>query len=324
MEFRVTTVLSADQLIDKAFLRASKVSKSGKNHAEKVKNTTLAKLKSVSKAIESTLKRYEKEFPSFENLPPFYQEVIDIILDTDRLKKSLGALNWARRRIKRVLMETTREVSKSSEPGKIDTSRKKAYARTASFLKQINDDLVFLQEARTKLNSLPDIRTDIPTAVIAGYPNVGKSMLVSKLSTGKPKVAVYPFTTQEVGIGHFMVDVYKCQLIDTPGLLDRTEEERNVIEMQAVSALKHLANLIVFLFDPSGTCGYPLEDQKALADDIRKSFPDVEMIEVANKSDISNEMSDKLNVSALTGENLDLLEDMLAKKIKFIYKEMAE
>ncbi len=324
MEFRVTTVLNADQLIDKAFLKASKVSKSGKGHTEKIKNTTLAKLKTVSKAIETSLKRYEKEFPSFENLPPFYQEVIDIILDTDKLKKSLGALNWARRRIKRVLMETTREVSRASEPGKMDVLRKKAYARTASFLKQINDDLVFLQEARTKLNSLPDIRTDIPTAVIAGYPNVGKSLLVSKLSTGKPKVAVYPFTTQEVGIGHFMVDIYKCQLIDTPGLLDRTEEERNDIEMQAVSALKHLANLIVFVFDPSGTCGYPLEDQKALSEDIRESFPDIEMIEVANKSDLGKDMPGKLNVSAMSGENLDLLEELLSKKIKFIYKEMTD
>ncbi len=324
MEFRITTVLNADQLIDKAFLRASKVSKSGKGHTEKIKNTTLAKLNTVSKAIESTLKRLEKEFPSFENLPPFYQEVIDIVLDTDRLKKSLGALNWARRRIKRVLMETARKVSKTSETGEMDVLRKKAYARTASFLKQINDDLEFLQDARTKLNSLPDIRTDIPTAVIAGYPNVGKSLLVSKLSTGRPKVAVYPFTTQEVGIGHFMVDVYKCQLVDTPGLLDRTEEERNEIEMQAVSALKHLANLIVFVFDPSGTCGYPLEDQIALAEDIRRDFPDVEMIEVANKSDIGTEMPGRISVSAMTGSNLDELESKLAEKIKFIYKEMAE
>ncbi len=324
MEFRITTVLNADQLIDKAFLKASKVTKSGKGHLEKVKNTNVAKLNTVSKAIETTLKRYEKEFPSFENLPPFYQEVIDIMLDTDRLKKSLGAMNWARRRVKRVLMEASREASRASDTQTMDSIRKKAYARTVSFLKQIDDDLVFLQDARSKLNSLPDIGTDIPTAVIAGYPNVGKSMLVSKLSTGKPKVAVYPFTTQEVGIGHFMVGSYKCQLIDTPGLLDRVEEERNEIEMQAVSALKHLANIIIYVYDPSGTCGYPLEDQITLAQDIKESFPDVSIIEVANKSDLGVSMDDKIKVSAMTEENLDALSDILAREIKFIYKEMAE
>ncbi len=324
MEFRITTILDADQLVDKAFLRASKKEKSGRNRIERTKNTVTVKLNTISKVLESTMKRYEKEFPSFESLPPFYQEVIDIMLDTDRLKKSLGALNWARRRIKRLLMETAREVAGSTDTDKMERLRKKAYARTVSFLKQISEDLEFLQEARTKLNSLPDIRTDIPTAVVAGYPNVGKSLLVSKISSGKPKVAIYPFTTQEVGIGHFMVEGLKCQLIDTPGLLDRPADERNDIERQAVSAIRTLAEIIIFVYDPSGTCGYPLEAQEALADEIKDTFNHLEIMEVENKSDLMVGDSDRLKVSAITGDNLDTLKQRLFGKIKRLYREKAE
>ncbi len=324
MEFKITTILNADQLIDKAFLRASKKEKSGRDHTERIKNTVTTKLNTVSKVLEKTMKRYEKEFPSFENLPEFYREIIDIMLDTDRLKKSLGAMNWARRRTKRVLMETAREVIASTNPEDMERLRKKAYARTVSILKQIDKDLEFLQDARTKINSLPDIRTDIPTAVVAGYPNVGKSLLVSNISSGKPKVAVYPFTTQEVGIGHFMVEGLKCQLIDTPGLLDRPEKERNDIERQAVSAIRTLADIIIIVFDPSGTCGYPMVAQEVLGEEIKDTFSHLEIIEVENKSDILESDIDRLEVSAITGDNLDKLSDLLFKKIKLLYKEKAE
>ncbi len=323
MEFKITTILTADQLTDKAFLRASKKEKSGKNHTEKTRNTVTVKLNTVSKTLEATMKRYESEFPSFENLPPFYREVIDIMLDTDRLKKSLGALNWARRRVKRVLMEAAREVIASSNPEDMERIRKKAYARTVSILKQISHDLEFLQEARTKMNQLPDISTDIPTAVVAGYPNVGKSMLVSKISTGRPKVAVYPFTTQEVGIGHFMVEGLKCQLIDTPGLLDRPADERNDIERQAVNALRTLADIIMIVFDPTGTCGYPPDVQEALADEIKDSFGHLEIMEVENKSDMMEGNGERLRVSAMRGDNMDTLEEQLYHRIKQLYREKA-
>lgn len=321
MEFRITTILDADQLTDKAFLRASKKEKSGKNHMEKTKNTVVAKLNTVSKVLETTMKRYEKEFPSFENLPLFYQEVIHIMLDTDRLKKSIGALNWARRRTKRILMESARETSRSKSPDEMEKIRKKAYARTVSVLKQIDKDLIFLQEARTKINSLPDIRTDIPTVVVAGYPNVGKSLLVSKISSGKPKVAVYPFTTREVGIGHFMVEGIKCQLIDTPGLLDRRDDERNDIEKQAVSAIKTLADMILFVFDPSESCGYPISDQEDLAVEIKNMFTEIEILEVENKLDILESDTDRLKISAMTDENVPRLWDVLSESMKSIYKE---
>lgn len=320
MDFKITPILDSNKIIDKAFRRAAKKEKTGKNRLESVKKTTMVKLKTCSKVIESTLKRYEREFPSFEHLPEFYREIIDITLDIDKLKHSLGAMNWARRNTKRNFMESVRKVAKMSDPQEITKERKHAYGRASSFMNQISEELEFLEDARKKLNSLPDIRTDIPTAVVAGYPNVGKSLLVSKISSGKPKIARYPFTTQEVGIGHFFVDGIKCQLIDTPGLLDRPTEERNEIEMQAVKALESLADLIIFLYDPTGTCGYPMEKQVNLHREIQETFSNVKIIVVHNKLDLIEEQKEGLYISALEENNLDALEDLLGKEIKLIYK----
>ncbi len=319
MEFKITPILNADQLLDKAFGRASKIEKRGKDKVDSKKKTASMKLNSISDILEDTLKRYEKEFPSIDRLPEFYYEIIDITVGVDKLKNSLGALNWARRRIKRTLMESARELMKKEEEDEINRVRKKAYARTDSFLNQIDDDLEFLEDARKKLNSLPDIRTDEPTVAVAGYPNVGKSELVTKISSGKPKVAVYPFTTQEVGIGHFYLGYQKCQLIDTPGLLDRPEEERNKIEMQAVKALESLADIIIYIYDPTETCGYPIEAQEALYKEIKNNLSEVQFIDVENKSDINISDSDRLKISALNEDNLDDLKEKIKELLEDKY-----
>lgn len=324
MDFKISPVLSSERLLDKAFKRASKKYKKGSNRKETKKKTVSAKLNSITHSIEDTLKRYEDEFPSIDMLPPFYREVIDIMIGIDRLKKSLGAVNWARRRIKRTLMETAREIQKKESVDEIEKLRRRAYGRTSSFVEQISDDLEFLKDCRKKLNELPDIQVDLPTIVVAGYPNVGKSLLVSKMSSGKPKVAVYPFTTQEVGIGHFEVERIKCQLIDTPGILDRPNEERNEIEMQAVNALKSLADIVIYMYDPTGTCGYPIEKQKALAEEIKEMFSEEFIIEVDNKADLDDRESDRLRISAAEEKNLDELREKIKDKIKYLYDLSAE
>lgn len=317
MEFKIVPVLTAEQLMDKAFKKASKKKKRGANISETKKKTISVKLNTVAHTLEDTLKRYEEEFPTVDMLPPFYNTIIDIMLGTDKLKKSIGAVNWAKRRTKRILMEAARDLQPKEDPDEMEQLRKQAYGRVSSILRQVDDDLKFLGEARKKLNSLPDIRIDMPTVAVAGYPNVGKSLLVSKISSGKPKVAVYPFTTQEVGIGHFELKRHKCQLIDTPGILDRPGDERNDIEKQAVSALENLADLIIFIFDPTETCGYPMEDQKALANEIKDTFSQIQVIEVENKTDLEKTDTGKLSISALEGTNLEELLGLVKESLTF-------
>jgi nucleolar GTP-binding protein len=147
--------------------------------------------------------------------------------------------------------------------------------------------------------------------VIAGYPNVGKSSLLRCLSAARPKIAQYPFTTKEIFVGHIERKkrhiLERYQLIDTPGLLDRPLSKRNDIEKQAVAALTHLADIIIFITDPTETCGYSLMDQSHLLSQLKKMFTDSTFIIVENKSDLKHSNTNNLKVSCQTGEGIDEL-----------------
>ena len=51
------------------------------------------------------------------------------------------------------------------------------------------------------------------------------------------------------------------QVIDTPGILDHGLEDRNTIEMQAITALAHIRAAILYIMDLSEQCGHSLEEQ---------------------------------------------------------------
>ena len=136
---------------------------------------------------------------------------------------------------------------------------------------------------------------------MAGYPNVGKSAFVGRVSTAKPRVAPYPFTTQGVFVGHFDVGYTRFQILDTPGLLDRPMDKRNPMERMAITALAHVADAVVFLLDPSETCGYDLSSQMRLLDTVRELFPDTSILIVENKADLATRGLGLPSMSSLTG-----------------------
>ena len=117
---------------------------------------------------------------------------------------------------------------------------------------------------------------------------------------------------------------YEIQVVDTPGLLDREIEEKNVVEKQAILALRHLANIIIFVFDPSETCGYGCEYQLNVYKSIKKHFPDKKTIVVVNKIDLFNDDSYKkydekfqdeiFYCSALKGIGVENLKERIVKE----------
>ncbi len=313
--FKIPTVLSADELLDKAFKQASKVEAKGRTKLETVRESNIAKVKSASDIIVSTMGRYVKSFPSLGKLDPFYAELVDMVIGTDELKKSLGAMDWCRGSVAKLAKAATREISSARKIPQIDIARRAAYGRMSSFVKQVGKEIKFLQSARDVLRRLPSVDPEAPTIVVAGAPNVGKSQLVGRISTAKPRVATYPFTTHEISIGKFERKYLRYQVIDTPGLLDRPLSERNPIELRAVLALKHLADVIVFMLDPSETCGYSLAEQERVLAGVRREFSSVPVVEVENKSDLVQTASGRLRLSAISGEGVQVLVDELVKMV---------
>jgi nucleolar GTP-binding protein len=195
----------------------------------------------------------------------------------------------------------------------IEQQTKIAYGQLASVIRRLRKELELLEYARIQLRKLPTLDPELATVVVAGYPNVGKSLLVRQLSTAKPKIAVYPFTTQQIILGHFTWNHVSGQIMDTPGLLDRDPTKRNKIERQALAALAHVASVIIYLLDPSEHCGYTLVDQQNLLDKLKLMFSTTPMIVIENKVDLKRSNTELPKISAKTTEGIDELKHMLVK-----------
>ncbi|WP_456329557.1 NOG1 family protein [Archaeoglobus sp.] len=301
---KIPTVLTAEELIDKIFRRAARVE--GRNPKERALN----KLSTISNVSRNYFKKIIEAHPSYDSLPDFYRDMVDVVVGIRNLKKSLAALKWANGMIQKVVTKSVREIKSGKNPSMVV---KATYGRVASIIEQIDDELRFLNDAKNRMREIP-VLLDVPTVVVAGYPNVGKSSLVALISTVKPEVASYPFTTKKINVGFAEFAGRRVQIIDTPGLLDRPLSKRNKIERRAILALKHLADIILFVIDPTETCGYALEKQLSLLEEI-KSYFSKPTIEVYSKADL-HEKRDKPAYSAITGEGIDEIRKEIEKIVK--------
>ena len=304
MEFeKLPTVPTADEILDRSFRRAAKKRKEKLNKDRANEEFVRA----VSHAIHDRLVYIIRGFPEFEELPQFYRDMVEILYGLDRIKQALGAVGWAAKHTKMVGGELAFQSRKAPDPLVV---RKRAVARLASMVHQIDKDLLFLNEVRNVLRKLPHI-DDTFTVVIAGYPNVGKSSFIRRVSTATPEVASYPFTTKGVIVGHRTMGREKIQFVDTPGILDRPADERNAIEQQALSAVMNVADVILFIIDPSGHCGYPTEVQQHLLEEVQ-GLVEIPIVVAANKSDITR-IDQYASMSTENGEGVDeVLEHLLS------------
>ena len=108
---------------------------------------------------------------------------------------------------------------------------------------------------------LPSIDPTTRTVIVAGYPNVGKSSFMNKVTRANVEVQPYAFTTKSLYVGHMDHKYMRWQVIDTPGVLDKPLEERNTIEMQSITALAHLHCCVLYMVDISEQCGFSIAEQ---------------------------------------------------------------
>lgn len=297
MEFeKIPTIPTAEEILNHSLGRASaaRKEKRKRDHANE------EFIRSVYSSVYDKLNDTVKRFPNFDRLSPFYTDIINILLDTGKIKKSLGAIQWAASQSRELGRNYARMMRTEGDTADI---RKQATARIASVLYQVDRDLKYLNETRNILRKLPDIREDEFTVVVAGYPNVGKSSFISLVSSAKPEIAGYAFTTKKIVVGHHPVGRERVQIVDTPGLLDRPHEKRNDVENQALTAIKNVSDMVLFIVDASETCGYSVGEQFGLLENIRQITGETPVAVVINKADVRR-MEGYPNMSTETREGV--------------------
>lgn len=153
-------------------------------------------------------------------------------------------------------------------------------------MKRQADSLSYLEQVRQHLSRLPSIDPTAKTILLCGFPNVGKSSFLNKITRADVEVQAYPFTTKSLYVGHTEFNYQNWQVIDTPGILDRPLEERNTIEMQSITALAHLRSVILYIVDFSEQCGYSIKQQLELYSSIKPLFVKKPVFIINNKIDV--------------------------------------
>ena len=173
---------------------------------------------------------------------------------------------------------------------------------------------------------------------LIGFPNVGKSTILASVTSAKPKIANYHFTTLKPNLGVVSIgEGHSFCLADIPGLIEGASEGAGL----GLDFLRHVerTKLLLHVIDASGQEGRdPIEDFYKINDELKQyseKLSGKEQIIVLNKLDlpeasdnaekIKREFSDKyeiIEVSAATGKNLDLLKKRAYERLLQIEEEV--
>jgi GTP-binding protein len=167
---------------------------------------------------------------------------------------------------------------------------------------------------------------------IVGYPNVGKSTFISRVSAAKPKIADYPFTTLEPHLGVVRLDDgFEYVVADIPGLIEGASEGRGL----GHRFLRHIerARVLLVLLDLAMVDGTsPNEQLRVLLHELEAYEPDLlerPRLVVGSRADIATDRVDGsgfegLRMSAVTGEQLPNVKGRLGDLVRAARAETPE
>eukprot|EP00190_Bangiopsis_sp_CCMP1999_P002635 CAMPEP_0198729478 /NCGR_PEP_ID=MMETSP1475-20131203/18711_1 /TAXON_ID= ORGANISM="Unidentified sp., Strain CCMP1999" /NCGR_SAMPLE_ID=MMETSP1475 /ASSEMBLY_ACC=CAM_ASM_001111 /LENGTH=397 /DNA_ID=CAMNT_0044492139 /DNA_START=130 /DNA_END=1323 /DNA_ORIENTATION=+ len=296
---QIPVVATPEEHLSRAFKVAERASldvrtKRGKSPGEIHRLATMKKIETLREELAGRLKGYEAKFPRKSNFHPYEDALADLTLCSVNLDKyggyqgvldSIGTLRKKLNAQGKAHASTARQATNRKE---VDKAKRVAFMELENIYKK---DAVAVERLKLMAKTLHGLQTadiTLPTVVLTGAPNVGKSSIVRLYSSGIPEVCAYPFTTKKIVMGHFLDRGRKYQMTDTPGLLNRAENQRNIIEKLTIAALQHLRSLVLFVVDLTEDCGMSVTDQLELRHSLRSRFlrDGQPWIDVLSKSDL--------------------------------------
>ncbi len=310
---KIPPVLTSKEIIEKSFRNINKIQDIYKpNFVDKVKIVSIQKIQIMEATSRRILNRIYKGFPKIDDLDNFERDMLYILINAREYDRSLNNIKWSTRKISEFATNAIRGIKKARDEKVVARFRSSFYGRFSSVIENLDESLSILKEAREEIRKIPFINKQEKVIIITGFPNVGKSLLISRLTNLKPEVAEYPFTTKDINVGVLTFNNRRYQVLDVPGILNRNKS--NQIEKKALAAIENVGDILIYLFDPTEQCGFSLKEQEALYQELVKQNKKV--IAVDNKADIMKMNNDHIKVSALTEEGLDLLLKSIEEEIK--------
>ncbi|XVE62145.1 hypothetical protein DITRI_Ditri06bG0095300 [Diplodiscus trichospermus] len=277
----------------------------------------MRKVKYTQQNFHEKLSTIIDEFPRLDDIHPFYGDLLHVLYNKDHYKLALGQINTARNLISKVAKDYVKLLKYGDSLYRCKSLKVAALGRMCTVIKRISPSLAYLEQIRQHMARLPSIDPNTRTVLICGYPNVGKSSFMNKITRADVDVQPYAFTTKSLFVGHTDYKYLRYQVIDTPGILDRPFEDRNIIEMCSITALAHLRAAVLFFLDISGSCGYNIAQQAALFHSIKSLFMNKPLIIVCNKTDLQP-------LDGISEEDRKLVMEMKAEAMKTVIGQGGE
>ncbi|KAL6301282.1 GTP binding protein 4 [Sparassis latifolia] len=270
----------------------------------RIRNFYMRKVKFTQDSFDEKLSAILEEFPMLDDLHPFLASLMNVLYDKNHYKLALGQLRTARHLIDQVAKDYVRLLKFGDSLYRCKQLKRAALGRMATIMRRQKDPLAYLEQVRQHISRLPAIDPTARTLLICGYPNVGKSSFINKVTRADVDVQPYAFTTKSLFIGHLDYRYMRWQVIDTPGILDHPLEDMNTIEMQSITALAHLKSCVLYFMDLSEQCGYSVEAQCKLFKSIKPLFANKPTLLVINKVDV-------MRLEDLSPDNRALVEEII-------------
>lgn len=252
----------------------------------RIRTFYLRKVKFTQQSYHDKITEILDSFPKLDDVHPFYADLMNVLYDRDHYKIALGQLNTARMLIDNVAKDYARLLKYGDSLYRCKQLKRAALGRMCTIMKRQKSSLGYLEQVRQHLSRLPSIDPTSRTLILCGFPNVGKSSFMNKVTRADVEVQPYAFTTKSLFLGHLDYKYLRWQVMDTPGILDHALEERNTIEMQSITAMAHLKATIIYVLDVSEECGYNIEEQISLFESIKVLFSNKPVVLALNKIDI--------------------------------------
>lgn len=275
----------------------------------RIRNFYMKKVKFTRDTFDEKLGAILQDFPRIEDIHPFYGDLLNVLYDKDHYKLALGQINTARHMIDNVAKDYVKLLKYGDSLYRCKQLKRAALGRMATIMKRQKDTLLYLEQVRQHLSRLPSIDPNTRTLLLCGYPNVGKSSFMNKLTRANVDVQPYAFTTKSLFVGHMDYKYLRWQVIDTPGILDHPLEQRNTIEMQSITAMAHIRACVLFFLDLSESCGYTIAQQVSLFNSLRPLFANKPLMLICNKIDL-------VRPNQLSPEDYSILQELLDQGIE--------
>nr|KAF6431313.1 GTP binding protein 4 [Rousettus aegyptiacus] len=286
---KITVVPSAKDFIDLTLSKTQRktptvIHKHYQIH--RIRHFYMRKVKFTQQNYHDRLSQILTDFPKLDDIHPFYADLMNILYDKDHYKLALGQINIAKNLVDNVAKDYVRLMKYGDSLYRCKQLKRAALGRMCTVIRRQRQSLEYLEQVRQHLSRLPTIDPNTRTLLLCGYPNVGKSSFINKVTRADVDVQPYAFTTKSLFVGHMDYKYLRWQVVDTPGILDQPLEDRNTIEMQAITALAHLRAAVLYVMDVSEQCGHGLQAQLELFRNIRPLFVGKPLVVVANKCDV--------------------------------------